>query len=332
MNSSDFSATVAAVFPGQGSQSVGMGKSYYDEFKEARATFEEASDALSVDMAKLCFEGPDEALQLTENTQPAILTASTALFRVLEAKLGFVPKATSGHSVGEYGALVSSGVLSFGDAVRAVRARGRAMQRAVPVGQGAMAAVMGLTEDQLSSVCERAVEVAQTGPLSAANYNAPGQIVVSGSKGTLDWLKSQLTSQWLKEEFGIDARPKLIPLAVSAPFHCELMRPAEEEMAILLKQTQFSSPKFPVVQNTTAQAAESVDQIRDELIKQISRPVRWVDCQHELLRLGARAFVEVGSGKVLAGLAKKTLAETEDFKMFNLNSVEELKLFESQLN
>ena len=322
----------AAVFPGQGSQSVGMGRLFYDEFKEAKIAFEEASDALSLNMTQLCFEGPDSVLQLTENTQPAILTTSIAIQRVLSARLGFTPIAASGHSIGEYSALVASRVLSFSDAVRAVRARGRAMQKAVPVGQGAMAAVMGLSEEQVIAICKTAEGEASAGPLSAANFNAPGQIVISGSAKTLDWLKEHLTSAWLKDTLQIEARPKLIPLAVSAPFHCALMQPAEDEMAVLLKATAFNAPQFPVVQNTTGKASTDPEVICEQLIRQISRSVQWIKCQNELVQLGAKHFIEVGSGKVLAGLAKKTLLQLETFTTFSMNSIEDLKKFETELS
>lgn len=316
-----------ALFPGQGSQSVGMGKFLFDEFQTARHLFEEAGDALKQDMKKLCFEGPESELQLTENTQPALVLVSTVTARVAHEVTGVQIEAGSGHSVGEYAALVHAGVLQFTDALQAVRARGRAMQKAVPVGQGAMCAVLGLQDDVVKKLCAE-VEKASGFPLEPANFNAPGQVVVSGSAKAVEWMRENVKAEWMIEKFGPDSgKPKFIPLAVSAPFHCRLMKPAEEEMAIVLKGISFSAPKTAVVQNLTASSTNSPDEIREKLIGQISGAVLWTQCQQELLNRGLTKYVEFGAGRVLQGLAKKIAGDQA--QVFGLNSIADLKTLEA---
>lgn len=220
-----------ALFPGQGSQSVGMGKFLFEEFSTARRLFEEAGDTLKINFKKLCFEGPDSDLQLTENTQPALLLVSTVTATCVTELVPVQIKASAGHSVGEYAALVNAGVLSFSSALRAVRTRGQAMQKAVPVGDGAMCAVLGLSDDNARKMCALVEKLSGETPLEPANFNCPGQVVVSGSAKAIEWMRANVTSEWVAQNLGADAgRAKLIPLSVSAPFHCSLMKPAEKEM------------------------------------------------------------------------------------------------------
>ncbi len=315
----------AAIYPGQGSQFPGMGRFLYDDFSLAKRLFEEASDALHLDMRKLCFDSSESDLALTENTQPALLLVSTITHRVLLEELGFSPKITAGHSVGEYAAVVAAGALSFTDGMRAVRQRGQAMQSAVPVGQGGMSAVMGLEPQQVFDLCKWAEEKTGLTPLQPANLNAPGQIVISGNKQILDWLPANFTSETLP---GV-GRVKFIPLKVSAPFHCSMMAPAEEQMREVLGAMKFSPAQFPVVQNVMAEAESAADKIRDNLVRQITAPVRWMDCVAKMRKLGAAQMVEVGCGKVLAGLVKKI--DSEGLTTFNMNSIEDLKILASKL-
>lgn len=306
-----------ALFPGQGSQHPGMGKFLVEEFKIARETFEEASDALSIDFKKLCFEGTDSELALTHNTQPCLLLVSTATHRVLESNVGSRFAAYAGHSVGEYAALVAAGALRFSDAMKAVRRRGEAMQEAVPVGEGAMAAVMGLTPDQVLKVCawaeKKADELEIQKPLEPANFNCPGQIVISGRARLLEWTIQNLTKDKYPEVFGEEAaqisRLKFIPLKVSAPFHCSMMKPAEEVMRNFLTPLEFSAVNRPVVQNFTALPTTQGQVLRENLIHQISGAVRWIECVEGMHKMGVTTFIELGSGKVLGGLVKKILAD-----------------------
>ena len=262
------------LFPGQGSQQPGMGRFLYDNFKIARETFEEASHALSFDLKKLCFDGAESDLALTENTQPALLLVSTATQRVLRAEFHLKISAAAGHSIGEYAALVAAQVLDFEAAMRAVRIRGQAMQSAVPVGQGGMIATLGLDPEQSQFLCDYVVKTSALGPLSPANFNCPGQIVLSGSMKAIEWLKSNFKPEIFAEP---PRRAKLIPLNVSAPFHCEMMSPAEDRMRAVLMEIPFKSPQFRIVQNYTAQFENSPDQLRENLIRQVSAPVRWTE-------------------------------------------------------
>ena len=319
-----------ALFPGQGSQSVGMGKFLFEEFATTRRLFEEAGDTLKVNFKKLCFEGPESDLQLTENTQPALLLVSTATFQVANELLPIKISGGAGHSVGEYAALVTSGVLKFSDALAAVRTRGQAMQRAVPVGEGAMCAVLGMSDDGVKKMCRLVEEQSGEKPLEPANFNCPGQVVVSGSAKAIDWMRANVKPEWITEHLGADVgRAKLIPLSVSAPFHCSMMKPAEAEMRGVLESIEFSVPRFPVVQNLTAETSVDSSVIRERLIGQISRTVLWTACQESLLAKGATKYVEFGSGKILAGLAKKIAGEKA--KVYGLNSLEDLKTLEGSL-
>ncbi len=315
------------LFPGQGSQSPGMGKFLYEEFKIARETFEEASDAISLDLKKLCFtDSADNIahLALTENTQPALLTVSTATSRVLTSQFGATPTITAGHSIGEYASFVLGQVFTFKDAIRAVRLRGQAMQSAVPIGKGGMTATLGLDEAQVHFLCHWAVEGSGHGPLSPANFNADGQIVISGNLETLNWLKTNFKPEILPGE---PKRAKLIPLQVSAPFHCEMMKPAEEKMQDFLTQIAFRDSIIPIIQNVNAQNEQNAAALKMNIVKQISAPVRWTQSMNNLKSQKRNIAVEVGHGSVLKGLLKKI--DSEFFKVYSTNSVEDLKLIET---
>lgn len=314
----------AFLFPGQGSQSPGMGSVLHENFSTARLAFEEASDAIGVDMKKLCFQGSAEELALTENTQPALLTVSTATARVLERDLGRIPQVTAGHSIGEYAGAVLAGVMTFADAMRAVRLRGQAMQSAVPVGQGGMCATLGLSEEQVRFLCDWAVENSGTGPLSPANYNCEGQIVISGSQQTLDWLKTNFRAEVLPGEA---RRAKLIPLQVSAPFHCEMMKPAQEKMQRFLQDVPFLEARIPLIQNVHARAETAAGIIKSNLVAQVSAPVRWTQSMLTLKSMGVADCFEVGNGSVLKGLLKKI--DGDFFKVYSTTTLEDLKAIET---
>ena len=271
-----------------------MGRALADAFPIARDTFAEADRALGEPLSRLCWEGPDEALMLTENTQPAVLTASIAAYRVLESE-GLARKAAfmAGHSLGEYSAHVAAGTFSFADAVRTVRRRGRYMQDAVPVGTGAMAAVVGLDEEKVAQAC---AEAAQGDVVAPANLNGGGQIVIAGARAAVERAAVRL------KEFG--AR-RVIPLPVSAPFHCALMKPAEERLAPDLRALDMHAPRVPVVANVDAEPKRDNARVIDALIRQVSCAVRWEDVVRRLASEGVTAYVEVGSGSVLSGLIRK---------------------------
>ncbi|BCR04756.1 malonyl CoA-acyl carrier protein transacylase [Desulfuromonas versatilis] len=284
---------IAFVFPGQGSQSPGMGKDLAENFPVARQIFEEANDALGFDLAKLCFNGPEEDLKLTANTQPAILTVSVAALRVVEQETGLAAAYAAGHSLGEYSALVCSGALQFADAVRTVRQRGTFMQEAVPVGVGAMAAVMGLDSDVLAAVC---AEAAQGDVVSPANFNSPGQVVIAGHTGAVERAMELARQRGAK---------RALPLPVSAPFHCSLMAPAGERLREVLDGIRVSAMKPPVVSNVEAAPNEDHGRVRELLVTQVSAPVRWEESVARMAELGVDRFVEIGPGKVLSGLIKR---------------------------
>ncbi len=285
---------MAFVFPGQGSQYVGMGLKMRARFPAAKETFEQADDILGFGLSRLCFEGPAEELQKTINAQPAILTVSVACLRVLQEK-GVRPFAAAGHSLGEYGALVAAGALSFQDALLLVRKRGQYMQEAVPLGRGGMVAVLGLEAKVVSGICR---EVSAKGcSCSVANYNCPGQVVIAGETGALDRACA------LAKEAGAK---KCVPLPVSAPFHSPLMRPAAERLAAELAKATVANPQIPVVANVTADYyTGGGEEIKKLLVEQIYSPVRWEESVHRLLNDGAQVFLEVGPGSVLTGLIKK---------------------------
>jgi len=314
----------SALFPGQGSQHPGMGKFLFDEFTIAKRLFEEASDTLGINFKKLCFDGSEADLALTENTQPCLLLVSTATYEVLHSELGFAPDVAAGHSIGEYAAVVTAGSLNFSDGMRAVRKRGQAMQSAVPLGKGGMTAVLGLEAAQVFELCQWAEKESGEGPVQPANINAPGQIVISGNKALLDWIPLNF-----KADMFDGTRVKFIPLKVSAPFHCSMMKPAQEEMAVVLGAMTFSNARFPIVQNVNAVPTSDGVELRDGLIAQISSPVRWIECVQEVKGRGAERGVEAGCGKVLSGLVKKI--SPEGFKVFGLNSIEDLKVLSVEL-
>jgi [acyl-carrier-protein] S-malonyltransferase len=283
---------IACVFPGQGSQKVGMGRDLAEAFPICRNTFAEADDALGEKLSRLCFEGPESDLLLTENTQPAILAVSVAVERLARSN-GIDAVFAAGHSLGEYSAHVAAGTLSFADALRTVRRRGRYMQQAVPLGEGAMAAVLGLDEAAVTAAC---AEAAELGIVTPANLNAPGQIVIAG--GT----RAVARAGELAKARG--AR-RVIPLAVSAPFHCPLMKPAEDRLAPDLRALAARAPRIPVIANVDAQPKTDAASSIDALIRQVSSPVRWEDVVKQLIADGATTFVEMGPGTVLAGLVRK---------------------------
>jgi [acyl-carrier-protein] S-malonyltransferase len=285
---------IAFLFPGQGSQAVGMGRELAERFPIAAQTFAEADEALGFPLTKLCFEGPEEDLRLTENTQPAILTVSVAAARVL-AQHGVEPALAAGHSLGEWSAHVIAGTLQFADAARAVKARGRAMQLAVPAGQGAMAAVLSLDAAQVAEACRQAE--AETGlTVAAANLNSPGQTVISGALAAVE--KASALAK-------VKGARRAVMLPVSAPFHCALMQPAQEEVRHVLAAIPFADPRFPVASNAAGGLVTSAAGARNALIHQVTGAVRWVDCMQSLKDAGADLFIEVGPGKVLCGLLKQ---------------------------
>lgn len=283
---------VAFIFPGQASQYSGMGKELAEKFGAARAVFEEADNALGISVSKMCFEGTDEELKLTANTQPAILTVSVAALRVLAEK-GVTADYVAGHSLGEYSALVAAGSLNFSDAVKLVRKRGTYMQEAVPASQGAMAAIMGLSPAVVLDVCKRA---AQGEVCSAANLNSPEQTVISGDAGAVK-RAVEIASQ--------TGAKRAVMLAVSAPFHSELMRPAQEKLATDLAAIKFTDLQMPLVTNVDADTIRQGEEARSALLRQVTMPVRWEESMRLLLDEGVNTFVEVGPGRVLIGLMRQ---------------------------
>ena len=284
---------IAFVFPGQGSQHAGMGKDLADNFPAARQVFEEADAALGFALSELCFNGPADQLQLTENTQPAILTVSIAALRALETEGLPKPDFVAGHSLGEYSALVAAGALSLTDAVKTVKARGRYMQEAVPVDVGAMAAILGADLDVVMTACE---EAAQGQVCSAANINSPSQVVIAGDTAAIDRAIELLKQRGAK---------RAMKLNVSAPFHCALMQPAQERLALDLDRIPFQDLATPIVTNVDAKPINLGTEARDALVRQVSQPVRWLQSVEFLISQGVQTLVEIGPGKVLSGLVRQ---------------------------
>jgi len=294
---------LAYIFPGQGSQFVGMAKAWYDTYDSVREIFDTADQALGFALTELIFEGPAEELQKTANTQPAILTTSIAMLELLK-KAGIRPAATAGHSLGEYAALVAAGSLDFSDAVRLVRLRGQFMQEAVPLGQGGMMAVLGLDADKVVEGCRMAAE---SGIVEAANFNSPGQVVVAGEVNALKKAQETLKSLGAK---------RCMMLPVSAPFHSSMMIPAGKKLAAELAKVEIKDPEVPVLANINADYYNSAEQVQDGLIRQVSNPVLWEQSMRRFIADGYDLFLEIGPGNVLTGLLKKIDKQS---KFFNIN-------------
>jgi [acyl-carrier-protein] S-malonyltransferase len=304
------SARLSYIFPGQGSQSPGMGRGLAENYAAAREVFEEADDALGFALSELCFNGPAEDLQLTENTQPAILATSVAALRAAESEGLPRPDFVAGHSLGEYSALVAAGALKLGDAVRIVRKRGRYMQEAVPVGAGAMAAILGASIEAVESACAEARQDGEVcGP---ANINSPGQIVIAGSAAAVERAIPLLKARGAK---------RAVPLKVSAPFHCALMLPAQERLAEDLSRVEFKDLSVPLVSNVDARVVRAGDEARESLVRQVSSPVRWRESVELLAGEGVETFVEVGPGKVLCGLVRQTAPQSRCLNVEDASSL-----------
>uniref|UniRef100_A0A7V5CSS4 Malonyl CoA-acyl carrier protein transacylase n=1 Tax=Acidobacterium capsulatum TaxID=33075 RepID=A0A7V5CSS4_9BACT len=286
--------TLVFLFPGQNSQSVGMGRDLYEQFPVARRTFEEADEALGFSVSKLCFEGPEDQLKLTEFQQPAICTVSVAALRVLQER-GIQPGFVAGHSLGEYAANVAAGSLAFADAVRTVRHRGAYMQQAVPAGKGAMAAILGIFSEAAAEACAAAA-LEKGSIVSAANFNSPEQTVISGEAAAVE-----RAGELCKER----GAKRVVPLQVSAPFHCALMQPAQDQLAKLLHELTFADANMPVVVNVDAAMVTTANVLRDALIRQVTGTVRWVESVRNLIDKQPAHFVEVGPGRVLSGLMRQ---------------------------
>jgi [acyl-carrier-protein] S-malonyltransferase len=290
--------TTALVFPGQGSQRVGMGRDLAARFPLAQQTYDEADDAVGFALSTLCFEGPEDDLTLTANTQPAILVTSIAVLRVLEAEKGLTFDAVAGHSLGEWSALVAAGALRLADAIRLTHARGRFMQEAVPVGAGGMAALMGLDLDAVRALCAEASAPGE--PVEPANLNGGGQIVISGAAAAIERALAAAKNGGAK---------RAVALSVSAPFHCSLMQPAADQLAAALAPVEVMAPRVPVVTNVEAAANQDPARIKDLLVRQVTSPVRWEESVRALVGLGADRILELGAGSVLRGLVKRVAPE-----------------------
>jgi [acyl-carrier-protein] S-malonyltransferase len=301
----------AFIFPGQGSQYVGMGKELHDNFRVAREVFEEADDALHFSISSLCFEGPEETLRLTENTQPAILTTSMAALRVLQNEKGVNPQLTAGHSLGEYSALVASEALTLVEAVQIVRLRGRFMQEAVPLGEGAMAAILGMEREQIEELCE---EVSSGEVLTPANFNCPGQIVIAGHSRAV-----QRAIERVKQN-----GKKAIPLPVSAPFHSPLMKPAGLRLEKAFEGMSIKDLKVPVVTNVEAEVNTSRDRVKPLLVDQVVSPVRWEESMRTMIKEGIEQVLEIGPGKVLSGLMKRIDPRIETRNLEDLQTLKKI--------
>ena len=285
--------TAAFVFPGQAAQCVGMGKAMAEEFETARRAFETTNDVLGFDLAKLCFEGPKEQLDLTENTQPAVLAASFAILSVIRAETGTEPRLVAGHSLGEYTAAVCAGCLEIEDALRLVRRRAQLMQKAVPVGEGGMVAVIGSDRETIEGVCE---ELRSQGEIRAANINCPGQIVISGEMALLDKAMDMLRDKGAR---------KLVKLPLSAPFHSQLMTEAAEKFGLALDKLSFGDARIPIIANASASPVRAKEDVVEALKKQMTSPVLWEECVKRMIRMGATDFVEVGPQKIISSFIKR---------------------------
>jgi len=284
---------IAYIFPGQGSQTVGMGKDLFDNFSVSREVFEEADDALGFSLSEMCFAGTTQDLALTANTQPAILTVSIAAFRAMASEGFPIPDFVAGHSLGEYSALVASGAINFSDAVKTVRKRGNYMQDAVPFGVGAMAAILGLPLETIEIACE---EAGQSQVCSPANINSPSQVVIAGNAEAIDRAIVILKERGAK---------RAVKLNVSAPFHCSLMLPAQEKLAVDLQEIDFQDLTVPIVENVSAEINTKGERAKTALTEQVSKPVRWAQSVENLIVEEVESFIEVGAGKVLSGLIKQ---------------------------
>jgi [acyl-carrier-protein] S-malonyltransferase len=309
---------IVFTFPGQGSQTVGMLKELYDNYDCVKDVFKRADEALGFSIKQMCFEGPEDQLRLTYNTQPAILTASVAVAEVLKEK-GITPDIVAGHSLGEYSALVIASVLSLEDAVCIVRKRGQYMQEAVPVGEGSMAAILGLDSDIIVEVC-KSIENSNEGIVQAVNFNCPGQVVIAGSVAGVDAAVVKLKEKGAR---------RAVILPVSAPFHSSLMKPASERLAKLFETIEFKDAKIPVVANVTAKEVTAANDIKELLIRQADSPVLWEESVNYMLENGVDKFVEVGPGKVLSGFTKKINRSIKPLNVDDLKSLEKtLNFFE----
>jgi [acyl-carrier-protein] S-malonyltransferase len=312
---------IAFLFPGQGAQKVGMGRALADAFPICRDTFAEADAALGAPLSRIIFEGPEDRLRLTENTQPAILAVSTAACRLLASR-GLTPDFVAGHSLGEYSANVAAGTLSFRDALQIVRRRGQYMQEAVPVGTGAMAAILGLDAGNVAQACREALESAAASPgdvVSAANLNGAGQIAIAGTKDAVARAGERALALGAK---------RVVPLAVSAPFHCALMKPAEDRLAPELRALPVNDPRVPIVANVDAEIKRGAPEAIDALVRQVSSPVLWEAVVARLASEGVTTYVEVGPGTVLSGLVRKM---HRDAAVFNVGGPDDLAALASLL-
>ena len=306
----------AFIFPGQGSQYIGMGKELHENFAVARQVFEEADDALHFSISALCFQGPPDQLKLTENTQPAILATSVAALRVLQTEHGITPKLTAGHSLGEYSALVASGAFDLSEAIQIVRLRGKFMQEAVPVGEGAMAAILGMERDEIEKLCE---EISEGDVISPANFNCPGQIVVAGHTKAVHRAVDKA------EERG----KRAILLPVSAPFHSPLMKPAGSRLERELEKITVGDLTIPVVTNVEAEINTSKARVKDLLVAQMFHPVRWEESMRRMVQEGIERVIEIGPGKVLSGLMRRIEGGVETKNLEDVQTLKKLSLTKS---